>query len=230
MLTVSSVSALKVVAAGGGQTQGNPYVSSLAVIDFSRCLDRSAGLRRAVPLTDGESLTVSSGGVSATFTVSNCTNTAACGGASQMVQDPGQLGVLIESATSGANLLDAPKVDIVSDLTFDLSVSATASISGMTLGMTGSGDQTSVGEIFSNGTPAISVFVGGPLSATAAFAAPTASFSVAKDLGAYYIFSGPAYITEITQDLVVPEPASAGLLLSSIGGLVALRRRRRQSA
>jgi len=176
----------------------------------------------AVALVDGQSLTVTSGGISATFTVAGCTlDAAVCGSSTgQLVQDPGKLGVLIESA-SGGNLANSPD-----DLTFGLNVTSTSLISGLTLGMTGAGAFTSVGEEFDNGAPSLSVSPGGVLTDTTVFPTPTTTFTGTKDIQPLSLFGETAYVTTVTQDLVVPEPASTGLLAVGVGLLALLRRRR----
>lgn len=196
-----------------------PFLASLAgTVLAGLALSAPAG---AVPLVNGDSLVVTAGGIQATFTVANCTTMAgACSGAAQLVQDGTKLGTLIESATGGQ------LVDLGDDLTFDLDISTTKPVGGMRLGMTGAGIFTSVGEVFSNGAPSISVSPGGSLTAYSAFPSPTTAFTVSKDAQPLSIRGEAAYVTSITQDLAVPEPASAGLLAFGLGLSALLRRRR----
>ena len=169
----------------------------------------------AVPLMNGQSLTVNAYGTSATFTVANCTSSIYCTDAVEFVQDGTNLGVKIEKVGGGSLLVG------IDDFGVDFDITATRPFTGLTLGMSGSGTfLTSVGETLSTGD---TLFVSpGGSSTDSVFFASTMTLSGSKDIGS---FADGEYITFVTQDLL-PEPASVGLLAAGLGLTVWLRRRR----
>ena len=175
-----------------------------------------ASTAQAVPL-DGTPLTILAGGVSATFTVTNCSNTGGSCLDFNMVQDGSSLGVTIQP-TSGPALAS---YSLGNDVTFDLNlVSASQPITGIFDSIIGLGAGSSAGL----GLPGQSLTAYPSQSATLVLA-PTTSLTASVDVGAD-AFTAGAYVSSVTVDFGVPEPASIGVFALGLGMMAMFRRRR----
>jgi hypothetical protein len=179
-----------------------------------------------VLLENGNTLSVTAYGVTATFTVANCSIGPAsgppegCTGNEQLVQDGSHLGVLVESASGGD--LVPQDLDMVFDLNINV-VTPNAYATGLELNAEVSGLFANAGETLSNG-PGLNVGDGtGP---AVAYFTPTRSFTGTKDLNTFSIFGESESIGWVTQDLLVPEPDMAGFFVAMIAGLALVRRKR----
>lgn len=175
----------------------------------------AASSAQAVPL-DGTPLTFTAVGVTVTVSADGCTWTGGSCSDLELLQDGSNLGVTVQ-ASNGTTPLAS--VTANTDLSFNLNLlSASNPVSGIQVSAVGSG---------SNATAGASGLVVYPGQSDSLSFSPTDVITIGYDIGPASPFDNtPSDITSVTQDFLVPEPASATLLLASFVSMVALRRRR----
>ncbi len=175
---------------------------------------------QAVTLQTNNYLDVTSGGITARFTVTSCTNPTFCNGSVLLVQDQSNLGVEIKSATPGQDL-----VPVNNDWSFSMNVAtASPALTGFTLNWNGTGIFSSAADSYQGTSTDQNVSTDFFTPTTSVSFAPVSSFANNYD------FNAPAglgsTVTSVTQDLATPEPGTITLLGVGVVAAAFVRRRR----